>query len=44
LQWALVLGYTYQASLLEATLAKERRVDDFLCSITERINLTVKAA
>lgn len=44
MQWALVLGYTYQASLLEATLAEERHVDDFLCSIAERINLTVKAA
>jgi ferritin-like metal-binding protein YciE len=44
LQWALVLGYKYQASLLEATLAEERHVDDFLCSIAERINLTVKAA
>jgi ferritin-like metal-binding protein YciE len=44
LQWALVLGYTYQASLLEATLAEKRHVDDFLCSISERINLAVKAA
>jgi ferritin-like metal-binding protein YciE len=44
LQWALILGYTYQASLLEATLAEERHVDDFLSSIAERINLTVKAA
>jgi len=44
LQWALVLGYTYQASLLEATLAEERQADDVLCSIAERINLTVKAA
>jgi ferritin-like metal-binding protein YciE len=44
LQWALVLGYTYQASLLETTLAEERRADDFLCSIAERINLAVKAA
>ncbi len=44
LQWALVLGYKYQASLLEATLAEERHVDDFLLSIAERINLTVKAA
>ncbi len=33
LQWALVLGYSYQASLLETTLAEERRVDDFLRSI-----------
>jgi ferritin-like metal-binding protein YciE len=44
LQWALVIGKTYQASLLEATLAEERHVDGFLCSIAERINLTVKAA
>ena len=44
LQWALSLGYTYQASLLEATLAEERRADDLLCSIEERINLAVKAA
>ncbi len=44
LQWALVLGYTYQASLLEATLAEERHADDLLCSIGERINLAVKAA
>jgi ferritin-like metal-binding protein YciE len=44
LQWALALGYTYQASLLEATLAEQRHVDDSLCGIAERINLTVKAA
>ncbi len=44
LQWALVSGYTYQASLLEATLAEERHADDVLCSIAEHINLTVKAA
>jgi ferritin-like metal-binding protein YciE len=44
LQWALVLGYTYQASLLETTLAEERLADDLLCSVAERINLTVKAA
>jgi ferritin-like metal-binding protein YciE len=44
LQWALSLGYTYQASLLEATLAEERRADDLLCSIEEHINLAVKAA
>lgn len=44
LQWALVLGYTYQASLLETTLAEERRADDFVCSIAERINLAAKAA
>ena len=44
LQWALVLGYTYQASLLEATLAEERNANDVLCSIGERINLGVKAA
>jgi ferritin-like metal-binding protein YciE len=44
LQWALSLGYTYQASLLEATLAEERRADDLLCSIEEQINLAVKAA
>ena len=44
LQWALVLGYTYQASLLEATLTEERQADDVLCSIAERINLTVQAA
>jgi ferritin-like metal-binding protein YciE len=44
LQWALVLGYTYQASLLEATLAEERNADDALSSIAERINLGVKAA
>ena len=44
LQWALVLGYKYQTSLLEETLDEERHVDDSLCSIAERINLTVKAA
>jgi ferritin-like metal-binding protein YciE len=44
LQWALVLGYTYQASLLEATLAEERNANDVLSSIAERINLGVKAA
>ena len=44
LQWALVLGYTYEASLLETTLVEERRADDFLCSIAEQINLAVKAA
>ena len=43
-QWALVLGYTYQVSLLETTLAEERFTDDLLCSIAERINLAVKAA
>ncbi len=44
LKWALVLGYTYQASLLEATLAEEQHADDLLCSISGRINLAVKAA
>jgi ferritin-like metal-binding protein YciE len=44
LQWALILGYTYQASLLEATLDEDRRADASLCSIAERINLTMKAA
>ena len=44
LQWALSLGYTYQASLLEATLDEERRADDLLCSIEEQIILAVKAA
>ena len=44
LQWALSLGYTYQASLLEATLAEERRANDLFSSVEERINRTVKAA
>jgi ferritin-like metal-binding protein YciE len=44
IEWALSLGYTYQASLLEATLAEERRADDLFCSIEERINLAMKAA
>ena len=44
IQWALSLGYTYQASLLEAILAEERRADDLLFSIEERINLAMKAA
>ena len=43
LQWALSLGYTYQASLLETTLTEERRADDLFCSIEERINMKVKA-
>jgi ferritin-like metal-binding protein YciE len=44
LQWALSLGYTYQASLLETTLAEERHANDLFSSVEERINLAVKAA
>jgi ferritin-like metal-binding protein YciE len=44
LQWALSLGYTYHASLLETTLAEERHANDLFRSIEERINLAVKAA
>jgi ferritin-like metal-binding protein YciE len=44
LRWASVLGYKYQASLLEATLDEERHVDDSLSKIAEGIDLTAKAA
>lgn len=44
LQWALALGHTSQAPLLETTLREKRRADDFLRSIGERINPAVTAA
>jgi len=44
LKWALILGYTYEASLLQKTLDEEARADGLLQSIAERINLAAKAA
>jgi ferritin-like metal-binding protein YciE len=42
--WALVLGFTQQADLLQETLAEEKHADELLSSISQRANRTAVAA